>query len=222
MMNKQVSDKIDPVFEIDTHSITVCKSHSNYSSISDKYGHDPRPTLQVSPLLLKFTPNFYDSCKMCSHYYNNECYFSKDEIDRITKSHGYAFTLLFNKNTCDICGLKVRNVFNTLRKQYLEEKTRKKFPLICSGCNSSIKLGRLWKKVATVILVNLSATLPTIIFISLLNIQAFLSQNIAFLSVMLGFTVPFGIIIFFLLKRLLKLITYKTKIKDFTQSELLG
>jgi len=221
-MNKQVSNKVDPVFEIDTHSITVCKSHSNYSSISDKYGHDPNPIFQFSPLFLKFTPNSYDSCKTCSHYYNNECYFSKEEIDRITKSHGYAFTLFFNKNTCDICGLKLRNVFNTLRKLYLEEKTSKNFPLICSNCNYNIKHDKIWKKVATVILVNLSLTLPTIIFISLLNINAFLSQNIAFLSVMLGFTVPFGIIVFFLLKRLLKLITYKTKIKDFTQTELIG
>jgi len=217
-----INKKVNPVFELDTHSITVCKNHSKYKKILDKFESDPNPNFQFNPLFIKFIPGLYGHCKTCNHYIDNDCYFSMDEIDEIYKSHGYVFTLFFNKNICKLCGLKVRNVFNTMRNRYLNETNERSIPLICSNCSFDIKRGKIGKKISTVILINLSLLAPAIIYITLLNILAFNSLDATFITLTLVFTIPFGVIIFFLLKRLIKLITYKTLLKCFTQSELLG
>lgn len=246
-MNEKITHKIEPVFEIDTHSNTVCKSHSKYEKMlvnlydrknitffdnpiknPSKYDKltssiykDPDSDRPFDPFLAKILPHLYGSCRTCDHYSNNECYFSKEKIDKINKSHGYGFTLFFNKNVCELCGLKIRNEFNTMRKRYLEEMNKISIPLICTNCNYSIKRGKMGRNIATGVIVNLTILLPAIFLISFLGIFAFTSVDTAFISVMLFFTIPVGIIIFFLLKRFVKLVTYKTRLRGFTQSELL-
>lgn len=247
-MNEEKIEKINPVFEIDAHSNTVCKSHSKFDKIlanlydrksitfydtplkspskleklTSSIYKDPDSDRPFGPFLAKALPQLIGSCKNCDHYYNNECYFSKEEIDDIRRSHGYAFTLFFNKNVCELCGLKIRNEFNTMRRRYLEEVHKKRLPLICTYCNHSIKHGKIRKKIATTALINLIILLPASAYIAFLLFFALTTVDIAFMSMMLFFTVPVGIIVFFLLKRLIKLVTYKTRLKGFTQSELLG
>ena len=115
---------VEPSFKIDEKGRVICKEHSNYNYFI-------RPDKDF----------FYDmlleselTCKTCSHYFDNNCYFQKSEIDLIEQNRE-------NKKKdykCKLCGNRISIMLSIVQKIYNEEKYNIKIPLICCNCYERI------------------------------------------------------------------------------------
>ncbi|TFF97119.1 MAG: hypothetical protein EU540_09180 [Promethearchaeota archaeon] len=110
------------MFEIDEKGRVLCKNHSNYD-----YLIRPRDYFQDLYLDAELT------CKTCSHYENNECYFSKTRIDEIINK-GLKKTYL-----CRLCGKRIDRMLSIIHKLYYKEIYDVEMPLICCDCYEKIK-----------------------------------------------------------------------------------
>ena len=114
---------VEPVFEIDEKSRVLCQRHSNYAYF-------------VEPGKLYFQERLLESlltCKTCAHYFDNDCYFPKSEIDKIEFDR-----LRRNAFTCKLCGNKIDRMFTVIQKLYLKEKYNVEIPLICCLCYENL------------------------------------------------------------------------------------
>ena len=115
---------IEPSFEIDEKGRVICQSHSNYPQFI-KPGKTPFEEMQMEKLL---------TCKTCSHYKNDDCYFPKADIDKIEFDR-----VNRTRFECNFCGNKIDRMLTIIQKIYLEEKFHMKMPLICCSCYESLK-----------------------------------------------------------------------------------
>jgi hypothetical protein len=222
-IRKNNSGKVQPVFEVDRYFSTVCKSHSNYSNlIANVYSNQNlvfddsnKINPYMHPFMARFLPSFYQWCKTCEHYKNDNCYFSSPEIDKIYKDHGVMLGLFFNKYKCEICSCQIKNAFNTMRTIYLKKSTGKVLSLLCTGCIFGIENNRIGRKILTFL--SLSSMLLSIIIVMviILNFLAFSSGDIALIWTMLISTSIPGVIGYFLVKRMIKLAMYKKTVKNY-------
>jgi len=107
---------IDPSFEIDNKGRVICQNHPNYVHFID-------PTLDYFQDLYL---DFELTCKTCSHYEHEECYFSKERIDEIEESR--------KSYKCKLCGLQIHRMFTIIYKKYNKERYNINIPLICCDC----------------------------------------------------------------------------------------
>ncbi|MFX0047129.1 MAG: hypothetical protein ACFE8G_03075 [Candidatus Hermodarchaeota archaeon] len=115
---------IEPSFEIDEKGRVICQSHS-------KYPHFIKPAktnLEENQMEKELT------CKSCSHYINDDCYFPKSEIDKIELDR-----LSRSRFQCNLCGNKIDRMLTIIQKIYFEVKFNMNMPLICCNCYLSLK-----------------------------------------------------------------------------------
>ena len=115
---------VEPSFKIDEKGRVICKEHSNYNYLV-------RPDKDF----------FYDmllerelTCKTCSHYLDNDCYFQKSEIDLIEQKREKKK----KEFKCKLCGNRISIMLSIVQKIYNEEKFNVKIPLVCCNCNERI------------------------------------------------------------------------------------
>ena len=115
---------IEPSFEIDEKGRVICQSHSKYPHLI-KPGKTYLEELQMEKDL---------TCKSCSHYINDDCYFPKSEIDRIELDR-----LNRSRFQCNLCGNKIDRMLTIMQKIYFEVKYNMNMPLICCNCYQSLE-----------------------------------------------------------------------------------
>lgn len=118
---------VDPSFEIDEKGRVICQSHSNYPNLI-KPNKTYLEELQLENLL---------TCKSCSHYVNDDCYFPKSEIDKIEIDR-----LSRSRFQCNLCGNKIDRMLTIMQKIYFEVRFNMKMPLLCCSCYQNIKKGK--------------------------------------------------------------------------------
>jgi hypothetical protein len=115
---------IEPSFEVDKKGRVICLAHSNYPffAMPDK---TPAQERQMEKIL---------TCKTCQHYFNDECFFPKSEIDRIVSDQidKMAFT-------CKLCGNKIDRMLAIIQKLYYKNRRGIEIPLICCLCHETLK-----------------------------------------------------------------------------------
>ncbi len=179
-------DCIEPSFEIDKKGRVLCKKHTNYP-----YFIDPKKDF--------FEEMFLDSeltCKKCSHYRKDECYFSKTRIDeieqkRLQKKRHYK---------CKLCGKNLDRMFTIVYKFYNKEKYNIEIPLVCCECYYSISQGYFLKDSFGRIIISIFYF--TFLLFSL-SIFLFLKDIYAFMEIFFFlWLVPWIIIAFICLKKI--------------------
>lgn len=161
---------VEPSFEIDKKGRVICQYHSNYSFfvMPDKTLIQER---QMEVLL---------TCKTCKHYFENDCYFPRKEINRIeidrTKRHMFI---------CKFCGNNIDRMLSVMQKLYLKERFNIEIPLICCSCYESLKSHKLVKDLkvkSNRIKLNLFISILGIIFMYLTR-NFFLSMPAIYFSI---------------------------------------
>ena len=115
---------IEPSFEIDEKGRVICKEHTNYN-----YFIRPKKDFFYDMLLESQL-----TCKTCSHYFDNNCYFQKSEIDLIEQKRKKKK----KEYKCKLCGNKISIMLAIVQKIYNEEKFNVKIPLVCCNCNERV------------------------------------------------------------------------------------
>ena len=148
-------------FEIDDKGRVICKKHSNYD-----YLIRPRDYFQDLYLDAELT------CKTCSHYDNNECYFSKTRIDEIINKG------LKKAYLCRLCGKKIDRMLSIIHKLYYNETYDVDMPLICCDCYEKIKNNEFLsysKKMTDFYILNIVISIFLlcyfVVFLSILNVE---------------------------------------------------
>jgi len=115
---------IEPSFEIDEKGRVICQSHSQYPRF-------------LQPNLTKLEEIQMEkqlTCKACTHYTNDDCYFPKSEIDKIESDR-----LSRSRFQCNLCGNKIDLMLTIIQKIYFEVKFNTEMPLICCNCYLSLE-----------------------------------------------------------------------------------
>ena len=118
---------IMPSFYVDNEGRVICESHSQieriraYSSLTNF--NDFNEAHQVEKLL---------TCKMCTHYTKDECYFPKEEIDKIERDR-LSFTF-----HCKLCGGAIDRPLTIMYSLYNKSKLNVDIPLVCCSCFSTL------------------------------------------------------------------------------------
>ncbi len=113
---------IEPSFEIDNKGRTICKNHNYY-----QFFKIPHKTVYQERQLEKIL-----TCKACEHYYNNDCFFPKREIDLIERDRQK------ERIKCQLCGNRIHRLLTIVQSLYYEAKFNVKVPLICCDCHLSL------------------------------------------------------------------------------------
>ena len=141
---------IEPSFEIDEKGRVICQSHSKFPHLikPDKTYFEE---LQMEKEL---------TCKLCSHYINDDCYFPKSEIDKIELDR-----LNRSRFQCNLCGNKIDRMLTIVQKIYFEVKFNMNMPLICCNCYQSLEEKKFTEYFKRRIWESLSFYLPCILLI---------------------------------------------------------
>ena len=152
-----------PSFEIDDKGRVICKKHSNYD-----YFIKPKDYFQDIYLEIELT------CKTCSHYQNDNCYFSKTRIDEIDIKR------LKRAYLCRLCGRKIDRILTVIYKLFYKETYNVDMPLICCDCYEKINNNEFLsysKKMTDFYILNIIISIFFLsyfaFFLSILNIQSF-------------------------------------------------
>ncbi|TFF88175.1 MAG: hypothetical protein EU550_01790 [Promethearchaeota archaeon] len=114
---------IEPSFEIDEKGRVLCQYHTQYP-----FFKKPNKTRYEERKMEKLL-----TCKTCAHYYNNNCYFPRSEIDTIE------YDRFRRRFVCSLCGNKIDRMLTVIQKLYVESRYGIKIPLICCFCYESLK-----------------------------------------------------------------------------------
>ena len=114
---------IEPTFKIDDKGRVICKKHSKYEHFVE-----PKDYFQDLYLEIELT------CKTCSNYINDKCYFPKSRIDVIESQR-----LKKKEFLCKLCGKKIERMLSIIHKLFNKEIYDIEMPLICCDCFEKIK-----------------------------------------------------------------------------------
>ncbi|NVM19667.1 MAG: hypothetical protein HWN80_18340 [Candidatus Lokiarchaeota archaeon] len=112
-----------PKFKITKTGRVFCKKHSLYNKNESEFFPD-------NDLFRIFRGEGPLRCENCSHYKNDDCYFTKSDIDKIRKDLG----VFRRRYKCDVCKSKITFLSNVLHKLYSEQYNNYKISLICCAC----------------------------------------------------------------------------------------
>ncbi|TXT66990.1 MAG: hypothetical protein BAJALOKI1v1_220023 [Promethearchaeota archaeon] len=116
---------VDPSFEIDSDGRVLCRAHSNYDFFLELECQENSARCLDREL----------TCKTCEHYYNDDCYFSKEIIDQVETNR----LKKKKKFICKLCGNKIDRMLTILYSLYFKDKYNVKIPLICCACHAALK-----------------------------------------------------------------------------------
>ncbi|MFX1409394.1 MAG: hypothetical protein ACFFA6_03515 [Promethearchaeota archaeon] len=141
---------VEPSFEIDDKGRVICQYHPNYPffMMPNKTYFEER---KLEILL---------TCKTCSHYQNNDCYFSKARIDNLEQKR-----LKKTDYLCKLCGNRIDRMFTIIYKLYFKERYNIDIPLICCNCYDSLKRNEFVSRSKWKIYLILSSIFSTIFFL---------------------------------------------------------
>ncbi|MHA1871805.1 MAG: hypothetical protein ACTSU2_16335 [Promethearchaeota archaeon] len=115
-------DIVYPSFYIDKDGRSVCEEHTQIKRIK---------ALSTRPSMV----NTYErllTCKTCGHYFNDDCYFPKSEIDKIEEDR-------LNRNIhCQLCGAMIDRPLTIMHSLYYKNMYNIEMPLICCACYNSL------------------------------------------------------------------------------------
>lgn len=141
---------IEPEFEIDNKNRVICKFHSNYIQFIDP-SKDYFEDIYLDKIL---------TCLTCTHYFNNECYFSKSRIDRIEykrrKKRAYK---------CQLCRHRIERMFTIIYKLYNKEAYGIEIPLICCSCYDKLSDNKFLSELKKLNLLYLFIILTSLFFL---------------------------------------------------------
>jgi hypothetical protein len=120
-------DIVEPEFEIDEKGRVLCKTHSNFEFFSQ-----PKVNRYQQRELEKQL-----TCETCSHFFNDDCYFPRSEINLIEYDRKKR-----NAFKCKLCGNKIDRMLTVMHKLYYKEKYNIELPLICCTCYETLKDGK--------------------------------------------------------------------------------
>lgn len=146
---------IKPTFYVDDERRVICESHSQIERIRvlSSLSHLPEfgESQQVEGIL---------TCLACKHYQNDECFFPKEEIDKIEKDRlSYTFH-------CKLCGGSIDRPLTIMYSLYNKYKFKVDIPLVCCTCFSTLDDNSfLTKTRSRLILFSLSILASIFIFI---------------------------------------------------------
>ncbi len=157
-------ENVEPSFEIDDKGRVICKKHSEY-----EYLIEPKDYFQDLYLDFKLT------CKTCSHYQEDNCYFSKTRIEKIEykrQKKGYL---------CRLCGKSIDRMLTIIYSLYYKETYDVDIPSICCDCYEKINNNEFLsysKKMTEFYILNIILSIYSLclfaFFLSILNIQPIL------------------------------------------------
>ena len=189
---------IEPTFEIDHKGRVICQSHPDY------------------PFFIMPNKSFFEerkleillTCKTCSHYLNDECYFSTARIDEIEQKR-----LKKTEFLCKLCGNRIDRMLTIIHKLYYEEKYNVNLPLICCNCYDSLNKNEYLTRIKWKIYMILVSLFSTIFFITyFLSFGLIFGTTLSFL--LIGFSL-WIILLFRDLKRLKRIISGRKYYKKF-------
>lgn len=68
------------------------------------------------------------TCKTCMHYFDNDCYFPKSEIEKID------WDRMHKEIPCKLCGNKIDRPLTIMQSLFHKEKHNIEIPLMCCSC----------------------------------------------------------------------------------------
>ena len=171
-----------PSFEIDNKGRVLCKKHSEYSffKLQHKSYYQER---RMENLL---------TCKTCIHYEQNDCYFPREEINKIEFDREKR-----NRFKCVLCGNRIDRMLTIIQKLYYEEKFNVKIPLICCICYETLKNGTFLEFFSKRFFISIMFDLFSIFFL--------FSEPFPFNVVNFALYITFTILLKVLLKKVLHL-----------------
>lgn len=116
------NEYVEPSFSIDKEGRAICESHSEISRIKF-LAQSPENIIKYEEML---------KCQTCRHYIDDDCYFPKEEIDRIEKDR------IANEIHCKLCGAKIDRPLTVIHSLYYKEKFNVEIPVICCSCFASL------------------------------------------------------------------------------------
>ncbi len=165
---------LQPEWKIDDDGIPYCKCLDDYDKIVEmdikhRFHHEFEGML---------------NCKRCSHYKNDDCFFPREEIDKIEhdrlhKKHGMR---------CVLCGNKIDRPWSVLMSYYYEEKFGVHIPVICCMCYKALENDSYEKNVKRRIVLFLISLFTSIYFISTYFVTIFVWNYIGIFL----FIIPFA------------------------------
>jgi len=203
---------IEPIFKIDEFGYVVCKSHSNYSH----HIHNKKSILN------RYQAWRLSTCKTCSYYSNDRCFFSKAEISEILSDMKGWNNIFRTKYKCEFCGTRIEKRFSVFHKLYFERKENIEIPLLCCHCyialktqwiDSSFRL-RTWGYILVLICGILGLIPPLAVIFTTKFINPFL--HIIFLSASIIIFIIIFIMIVNFIKRLVRLNQGKRSIRVYS------
>ncbi|HMF31597.1 MAG TPA: hypothetical protein VKK79_09295 [Candidatus Lokiarchaeia archaeon] len=121
-------DVVQPNFITDDEGKVYCTRHTLFNKAMNHADEEtPIFNLFGNPVPLSL------SCGTCGHYFNDDCYFSAESIDKIERSRDHGQII------CDFCGDRIHRSSIVYQKLYYEQNYGVKMPLICCGCYANLK-----------------------------------------------------------------------------------
>jgi hypothetical protein len=114
---------VEPEFTVDDDGIPYCKSQTDYKKI-------------VAMNLKARYPNEFEkalTCTRCDHYKKDDCFFPKQEIDKIEQDRQSL------KIRCSLCGMKIHRLYSILMSLYYKEKHNVHIPVMCCTCYAALE-----------------------------------------------------------------------------------
>ena len=156
----------DPSFEIDDKGRVICRKHSKY-----EYFTEPKDYFQDLYLDFELT------CKTCSYYKNDNCYFSRSRIDDIEYKRQKKKKLFL----CRLCGRKIDRMLTVIHQIFYKEIYDVDLPLICCDCYEKINKNKFLsysKKMTEFYILNIIISIYFLclfaFFLSVLDVQPIL------------------------------------------------
>lgn len=169
--NKEI---VNPEFSIDSEGRVVCEKHSQIRIIK-MLAANPNPN---------FIARYEDllNCTKCDHYFNDDCYFPRSEIDKIE---------IDRKNSklhCPFCGLRIDRPLTLIYSFYYKDKYNIDVPYICCECYRNLSNNTLMRSIRKKILILFFSLIISIYFFVSYFVTIFMYS---FWGIIL-FIVPFG------------------------------
>jgi hypothetical protein len=119
---------LEPEFTIDEENRVICLKHSEINKImAFKQNHE---NLALETIL---------NCQTCQHYKDDNCYFPKEEIDKIEQDR------LSTEIQCKLCGNRIDRQLAIIYSLYYRSKSNVEIPVICCSCFSSLNDNSFFK-----------------------------------------------------------------------------
>ena len=164
-----------PKFEIDNTGSFLCKTYTEHDTLkqssSNTYYYRVQHNME------------HITCKSCQHYFNNDCYFPKEKLDKLTHK------ISQKKFKCTACNSRIKRLFNILSQILSEKQNNVHTHQLCRRCYQVLRSRNPKKFCYTIAII-----ITELIFFLYLLISIFMLRILDFpifiFITMLWFTLP--------------------------------